>query len=71
MNNTDMKETKVVLTCCGIDSGKWMMFWGILLILLGALGLLSTLWPTQHLGQFLLPGFLLLWGGMLLFSPRR
>jgi len=72
MNTKSENETKMqfVAVCCAPSTG-WKAFWGIFLVLLGALGLLSTFMPLQHLGHYLLPAFLLLWGGYLLYAWLR
>ncbi len=72
MDTQNNNETKVqyVPVCCAPGSG-WAAFWVILLILLGGLGLLSTFVPAQHLGRYILPAFLLLWGGYLLLNLRQ
>jgi hypothetical protein len=57
--------------CCGPLSARRAAFWGSVLLLLGGLGLLSVLFPAQPLGRFILPAFLLLWGGGLLLGTRR
>lgn len=72
MNTKSEDETKVqyVAVCCPPCTSR-MAFWGIFLVLLGASGLLSALMPLQQLGRYILPAFLLLWGGYLLFAWLR
>ncbi len=72
MNTQTMNEDNVryVAICCGPNAGR-TVFWGVGLICLGGLGLLSLFVPLQPLGRFIWPLFLVLWGGMLLLSLRR
>ncbi len=73
MNTQDKNETNVqylAVCCCGPNTRR-AIFWGIVLILLGGLGLLSTFVPLQHLGKYILPAFLLLWGSYILWDRRR
>ena len=72
MNTNSEDETKVkyVAVCCPPGT-SWTAFWGIFLVLLGALGLLTSFMPLQQLGRYILPAFLLLWGGYLLFAWLR
>ncbi|MGB7538755.1 MAG: hypothetical protein WBM17_09465 [Anaerolineales bacterium] len=57
--------------CCAAFSTRRAVFWGSVLVLLGVLGLLSVLSPSLQLGRVVLPAFLLLWGGVLLFGARN
>ncbi len=68
MDNQNVNTNRSYLpACCGAGQAA---FWGILLVLLGGFGLLSTVFPLQHLWQYVLPAFLLIWGGYLLVSLR-
>ncbi len=57
--------------CCAPFSARRTVFWGAALVLLGALGLLSILYPVLPVGRVILPAFLLLWGGALLLGARK
>ncbi len=57
--------------CCAPFSNRRTVFGGKVLVILGALGLLSVLFPAQQLGRVILPVILLLWGGMLLLGARK
>ncbi len=57
--------------CCAPFSARRTVFWGAVLVILGALGLLSVLFPSQQLGRVILPAILLLWGGMLLLGACK
>ncbi len=72
MNNQFENENKkqIIAVCCAPGSG-WILFWGILLVLFGILGLLSILLPAAHIGRYILPGLLLVWGTYLLLVARR
>jgi len=67
--NSNDRNTVYIYGCCAPGTGR-AVFWGIALVLLGGLGLLSAFVPFQHLGRYILPAFLLLWGGYILFSRR-
>ena len=71
MDSQDRSESKAqyVAVCCCPGAGR-ATFWGILLVLFGALGLLSIVLPSVNLGRYLLPAFLILWGTYLLFGRR-
>jgi hypothetical protein len=73
MNNANSNETKAqhIVACCAPISGRRAIFWGGVLVLLGAFGLLSIWMPAQQLGRFVLPAFFLLWGGALLVGARK
>lgn len=68
--NSNDTKIKVVSVCCAPSAG-WAAFWGILLITLGGLGLLSTVVPLQSIGRYILPALLVLWGGTILFNLRQ
>jgi hypothetical protein len=72
MNTSNASETKTkyVCMCCAPGAGQ-AVFWGILLVLLGGLGLLSAFMPLVHVGDYVLPAFLVVWGAYILFSLRR
>jgi hypothetical protein len=72
MNTSNASETKTkyVGMCCAPSAGG-AIFWGILLVLLGGLGLLSAIMPLEHLARYILPAFLVLWGGYILFSLHQ
>jgi predicted MFS family arabinose efflux permease len=57
--------------CCGASAGWRAAFWGVVLVALGSLGLLSNLVPLQHLGGTILPALLMLWGAFILINTRR
>ena len=71
MDNPNVNDSKTVYVygCCAPGTGQ-AVFWGIVLILLGGLGLISAFAPLQHLGRYILPAFLVLWGIDILFSRR-
>ena len=71
MNSENTNQKPYSRTCCGASTGRWTAFWGILLVILGGLGLLSNFFPLQHLGGYILPAFLLLWGAFILFNLRQ
>ncbi len=61
-----------VAICCGLCTGWQAVCWGIVLILLGALGVLGAFVPLPvSLGRFILPALLVLWGSFLVFNARR
>ncbi len=64
---TDENNVKVIAVCCGTGA-RWMAFWGIILVLLGGLGLLSAFTPIQPIARYILPGFLVVWGAYLLLT---
>lgn len=69
MNTKSLEGAKNECICwCGASAGVRAFFWGILLVLLGSLGLLQIFVPIQGLGMYLLPAFLILWGGFILVS---
>jgi hypothetical protein len=69
--NPDPSQRQYLAVCCAPISGRRMLFWGSVLLLLGGLGLMSILFPAQQLGRVILPVFLLMWGGALLLGARR
>ncbi len=69
IENTTKNQSAQV--CCGTTSGWRSAFWGIILVILGGLGLLSNLVPIQHLGGYILPALLVLWGGFILIKSLR
>ncbi len=73
MNNDNSIPSKGNISgvCCAPFSARRTVFWGAALVLLGALGLLSIVFPLQPLGRVILPAFLLLWGGALLLGARK
>ena len=71
MNNENISQNQSLQTCCGASTGRRSAFWGSLLLVLGTLGLLSNIFPFQHLGGYILPAFLMLSGGFILFNLRR
>ncbi len=71
MNTQSFDEKKVQIVCCCPTTIGGLVFWGAILVSLGVLGLLSTVLPLQHLGQYVWPTILLLWGGYILFGLRR
>ncbi len=74
MNTGTSREDKVtyVATCCGPCVPWQAVFWGIVLIGLGGLGLASVIVPIPlAIGRLILPALLVLWGGFCLFSARR
>ncbi len=74
MNTTDVNKTNqevVAMCCCCAPSRVWAAFWGIVLISLGGLSLVNTVIPLQNVGRYILPAFLILWGGFILFNLRR
>lgn len=64
---TDENNIKVIAVCCA-NGARWIAFWGIILVLLGGLGLLSAFTPIQQIARFIFPAFLVLWGAYLLFA---
>ena len=74
MNNQNTREEKAsyVAVCCGLCAGWRAAFWGIVLVGLGGLGLVSLFVPlSPSLGRYILPVLLVLWGGLLLLNWRR
>lgn len=73
MNTEKDLENKmqVVAVCCGACRGWRAAYWGIVLVLLGGLGLLSAFVPLQDLGRIIFPALLVLWGGYILLGIRR
>lgn len=67
--NTNLKPSTQV--CCGASAGWHAAFWGVALVALGGLGLLSNFVPLQHLGGYILPAFLMLWGAFIMINARR
>lgn len=64
--NSGENNVKYIAVCCVPNA-----FWGILLVLLGGIGLIGAFIPLQHIGQYVLPAFLVLWGGYLLVNLRQ
>ena len=71
MNTENTNQNQSTQVCCGASAGWWAAFWGIVLVALGGLGLLSNFVPFQHFGGYILPAFLLLWGAFILINTRR
>ncbi len=74
MNTGTSREDKVtyVATCCGPCTPWQAVFWGIVLVGLGGLGLVSAFVPIPiALGRYILPALLVLWGAFCLLSARR
>ena len=70
--NTHEDKGSYVAVCCGPCSGWRAAFWGIVLVALGGLGLLSLFVPLPpSLGRYIFPVLLVLWGGFILFNWRR
>ncbi len=68
--NENGNKVQYVGVCCG--SSIWSAaFWGILLVILGGLGLLSNVLPFQQLARYIVPGFFVLWGGYILLRLRQ
>ncbi len=68
--NTNKTVIQPVMVCCAHSTSR-AIFWGIVLIVLGGLGFLNTLVPLRHLGSYVLPALLVLWGGFILFNIRQ
>ena len=73
MNTENSAESRnqVVPVCCGPISNRRALFWGGILIVLGAALLLDLLLPLQHFGRFILPAFLMLWGAAILLARPK
>ncbi len=74
MNTETSREDKAsyVAVCCGPCAPWQAVYWGIVLIGLGGLGLASAIVPLPlALGRFILPALLVLWGSFQLLSARR
>ncbi len=69
-SNANKSKTEYVAVCC-TPSAWWAAFWGIVLISLGGLSLLGTVIPLQHVGRYILPAILILWGGAILLNLRQ
>ena len=69
MSTKSTDETQSQYACwCGASGRARAVFWGSILVLLGGLGLLGAFVPLHNLAQYLLPAFLILWGGFILVS---
>ena len=74
MNTQNSSENKVpyAMVCCGPCASWQTVMWGIVLIGLGGLGLVSLFVPLPPtLGRFILPALLVLWGSLTLLNRRR
>ncbi len=74
MNTQNSREDKVpsVAVCCGPCASWGAVMWGIVLIGLGGLGLVSLFVPLPPtLGRLIWPALLVLWGGLILLNRLR
>ncbi len=74
MNTETHREDKpaYVAVCCGLCTGWQAVFWGLVLVGLGGLGVLSAFVPLPiSLGRYILPALLVLWGAFVLLNARR
>lgn len=74
MENTELREREVYYVyggCCAPIGRQGVSFWGVALVAIGALALLSNLtFFNLDIGGIVLPGLLLAWGIAILL-PRR
>ncbi len=71
MDIENSTKNQAAQACCRASAPGRSAFWGILLVILGGLGLLSNLVPLHNIGGYILPALLMLWGGFILFNSRR
>ena len=74
MNTETHREDTVttIAACCGACAPWQAVFWGLVLVGLGGLGVLSAFVPLPlSLGRYILPALLVLWGAFLLLNARR
>jgi hypothetical protein len=69
--NADDNQVRWVYACCGASPRLRSRFWGSMLLLLGGLGVLSSVMPLQGIGKYVLPAFLALWGVFILWNVLR
>ncbi len=67
-NRSEPSETRDGVACCGRQG---QLFWGVVLLLFGGILLLGTHVSLIGLGKYLLPAFLILWGGWKVWTAAR
>ncbi len=69
MDTSNEIKNKYIAVCC-VPSAGWAVFCGVLLITLGGLALLGAFIPLAHIGSYILPALLIIWGGAILVNLR-
>lgn len=67
-NKSGDLEQRSAVVCCG---GQSQRFWGVVLLIFGAILLLGTQVPLVGFGKYLFPAFLLVWGGWKVWTAAR
>jgi hypothetical protein len=70
--NTNERETHAVyVSCCAPVDGSGASFWGVLLLVIGFIWLLSSLALVASVGKFILPAILITLGVAALWNTRK
>jgi uncharacterized membrane protein len=69
--NTNERETRTVyVSCCAPVAGSGGSFWGVLLLVIGLIWLLSSLTLVASAGKFILPAIFITLGVAALWNAK-
>ena len=70
--NTNRRETRrIYVGCCAPANGSGASFWGVLLLVIGLIWLLSSLALVVSVGKFILPAIFITLGVAALLNARE
>lgn len=70
-NANESEARTVYVNCCAPADGSGVSFWGILLLVIGLIWLLSSLALVASVGKFILPAIFITLGVAALWNARE